>query len=297
MKFNQINWVVIWEELYHWSSDTKEGAKFNSIYTGQAVFTTMSSIGWKIYFLEDHLDRLLDNALVLDIIDTKKIKYLRKELEELIFRLNRKVYNLYSIDMEIKVYLSKNFFNNEVIYNIFFLKYPNIFRKFFKKWIKLKVVKMKRLIPETKNVCFLVSYLAQKEAIQSWFDDALFVENDWRIKEWTTSNVFFSVKNLRGDNVRIITPNRDILFWVTRKKVISLLKEEGFQVEERDVYLDEIKKYLSCSDYEVSSFITWTTKTVIPVKNIDNLKFDLKFSKFVRDLLRKKYWDLEKIKI
>ena len=58
------------------------------------------------------------------------------------------------------------------------------------------------------------------------------------IQEVGTMNIFFKIED------KFITPELDgcVLDGITRKSVISLLKDQGFEVEERKITIDEIKQ-------------------------------------------------------
>lgn len=58
------------------------------------------------------------------------------------------------------------------------------------------------------------------------------------IQEVGTMNIFFKIED------KFITPELDgcVLDGITRKSVISLLKDQGFEVEERKITIDEIKE-------------------------------------------------------
>ena len=86
-------------------------------------------------------------------------------------------------------------------------------------------------------------------------DDVLY-HSEGIVTEFPRSN-FFMID--RDD--RIVTPAKNILEGITRKAVISAAKDH-FNVQERDVYLEELK-------HAKEAFLTSTTKLIMPVCEID----------------------------
>lgn len=84
--------------------------------------------------------------------------------------------------------------------------------------------------------------------------DVLYHKNG-EVSEVSRSN-FFVVKN-----GTVITPDKHVLYGITRKKTIQLAKEIC-PVEERTVTIGEVANADEC-------FITGTTKKVMPVVEID----------------------------
>ncbi len=80
---------------------------------------------------------------------------------------------------------------------------------------------------------------------------------DGKILEASTSNIFI-VKN--GE---VITPKENILFGITRKKVLEILSKLGISFEERDIPLEE---FFSADEV----FITSSFKDVVPVIRADS---------------------------
>jgi branched-chain amino acid aminotransferase len=110
------------------------------------------------------------------------------------------------------------------------------------------------------NGHYLNSMLAVHEAKQQGFDDALMLDTQGCVAECSTSNIFLVQKN------NISTPDRSsILEGITRDTIMILAKERGFQIAERRITRDEVY----CAD-EV--FITGTAAEITPVVELDNRK-------------------------
>lgn len=105
---------------------------------------------------------------------------------------------------------------------------------------------------------YINSMLANAEARQQGFDDALMLDTNGCVAECSTSNIFV----VQGRCIS--TPDRTaILQGITRDTAIELARERNYKVEERRITRDEIY----CAD-EV--FITGTAAELTPVVALDN---------------------------
>lgn len=109
------------------------------------------------------------------------------------------------------------------------------------------------------NGAYVNSALAKQDALDSGFDDCLFLNQHGYVSELSAANIFF-VK--RGE---LITPDpaSDILEGINRRSIIELAKKNGITVQERKVALTE----LYTAD-EV--FACGTSAFVSPIVEIDN---------------------------
>ncbi|HEX9958377.1 MAG TPA: aminotransferase class IV [Fibrella sp.] len=81
---------------------------------------------------------------------------------------------------------------------------------------------------------------------------------DGEISELSRSNIFLVMGN------RLVTPNRNILYGITRRTILDLTKAD-FQVEERPVLLSDL--------YEADEvFTTSSNKKVLPIVQIGDLQ-------------------------
>jgi branched-chain amino acid aminotransferase len=111
-----------------------------------------------------------------------------------------------------------------------------------------------RQFPELKSTNYIQAVLLQKKKREEGIVEVLYVSNG-RVLECTGSNIFIVKKGV------IATPEKDIIYGITRKVAIDLAKKE-FSVEERGISVEE----LFAAD-EV--FITGSFKEVVPVVRID----------------------------
>lgn len=110
---------------------------------------------------------------------------------------------------------------------------------------------------------YLSVRLARKEAQDYGVHEAIFLDHRGFVSEAATATIFYVYRH--GDIVKLYTPPvyASILPSITRDAVITLAKELGYQVMERDVARDE----LYCAD-EV--FTTGSSQQIMPVVEIDH---------------------------
>lgn len=108
------------------------------------------------------------------------------------------------------------------------------------------------------NGAYVNSVLAKQDAIDSGYDDCVFLDGNGHVCELSAANVFL----VRGGT--LITPDVscDILDGINRRTVLTLAAEDGIPVLERTVDLTEL--YIAD---EV--FVTGTSAGVAPVVEVD----------------------------
>lgn len=108
------------------------------------------------------------------------------------------------------------------------------------------------------NGAYVNSVLAKQDAIDSGFDDCIFLDSGGHVCELSAANIFL----VRGGV--LITPDvtSDILDGINRRTILTLAREEGIPVQERTVDLTEL--YIAD---EV--FVCGTSAGVAPVFQID----------------------------
>jgi len=106
---------------------------------------------------------------------------------------------------------------------------------------------------------YINSILASLEAKKNGYDEALLLDYEGNIAEGPGENIFFVKKGV------IITPplKKQILAGITRDSIITIAKDIGIKVEERNIKLDEAYK-------AEEAFFTGTAVEVTAIKEIDN---------------------------
>jgi branched-chain amino acid aminotransferase len=117
--------------------------------------------------------------------------------------------------------------------------------------------------------------LASAEAHKLGFDQVLWMDafEHKYVQECGTMNVFFIIGN------KAITPGLEsgtILEGVTRDSTIVLLKEMGYEVEERALSIDEIIEAYKVGDVN-EIFGTGTAATISLIKELQYKNYNMKF--------------------
>ncbi len=108
---------------------------------------------------------------------------------------------------------------------------------------------------------YIICTLSKSFAEEKGYNEALMLDYRGYVAEATSSNIF-----LIHDN-EIHTPIPDcFLNGITRQTVIQMLKQKGFNLIERYIKPDELSKF-----EEV--FLTGTAAEITPVKSIDSINF------------------------
>ncbi len=108
---------------------------------------------------------------------------------------------------------------------------------------------------------YMICTMSKHQAEAAGFHDALMLDWRGRVAEATGANIFLVIDGV------IHTPVPDcFLDGITRRTVIGLAKDRGYEVVEREIWPDDLK-----SAQEV--FLTGTAAEVTPVGRIDGLTF------------------------
>ena len=128
------------------------------------------------------------------------------------------------------------------------------------------------------NGAYVNSVLAKQDAIDSGFDDCIFLDINGHVCELSAANIFL----VRGGT--LITPDvtSDILDGINRRTILTLAREEGLEVQERTVDLTEL--YIAD---EV--FVCGTSAGVAPVHEIDGRAVAERATGPVTLMLRKRH--------
>jgi branched-chain amino acid aminotransferase len=133
--------------------------------------------------------------------------------------------------------------------------------------IRLRTATWRRPPPETAPVRakasagYAIGTLAKHQAERAGCDDALMLDHQGRIAEATGANIFFV-----RDSV-LHTPVPDcFLDGLTRQTAIALAKGRGIEVVERKILPDELGQFNAC-------FVTGTAAEITPVREIDGIAY------------------------
>ena len=226
-----------------------------AILRGYGVFDFFRTVGLQPVFFEDHIDRFFRSANILRL----KCPVKKETLKSMILKLisQNKIENS-GIRMVLTGGESSNGYAigepKLIVTNEPLTPIP---KEHFSEGVKLISYEYLRDIPEVKTTNYLMGIYNIPEIIASGAVDQLY---HWqgKISELTRSNFF-----IIDQNNKIITAADGVLKGVNRKYVLDIARQK-FDVEERDVYMEELTS-------AKEAFITGTTKLIIPVRQIDDV--------------------------
>ncbi len=216
----------------------------------KGFFTTLKFANNKIYFLNEHIQRLKQTA-----------KYLNFEFSD------------YNFDFIIKQLIQLNnvkrakvrimFFNPFQVSCLITLSGLDIIDRPIT--LKSKVTLRKTDDFKYKLLQFLENIKLIDKAKEKGFDDWLFIDENGFLLESTFSNIFLIYEN------RIFTPPKfqPILPGVIRKVLLSNELVKDYRFIEKKIHYSEIKNF-------DAAFITNSIKGIVPIKEIDNFPYQTK---------------------
>lgn len=234
-----------------------------SVYTVFAVNKT--SRGLAAFRLKDHFNRLLESSKIIGMDDFEK----NWNYEKFITAVNQLIA---ANKIETDVFVRASAHVNELV--------PGTRSRGLKTTLSMFIYPAKAIVPRDGvrlktsvwrrvpddaiparakvNGAYVNSVLAKQDAIDSGYDDCIFLDSFGHVCELSAANIFL-VKN-----GCVITPDTtsDLLEGINRKTIIELAEQEGYALEQRTVDLTE----LYVAD-EV--FICGTSAFVASVKEID----------------------------
>jgi branched-chain amino acid aminotransferase len=114
---------------------------------------------------------------------------------------------------------------------------------------------------EIKSLNYLNSVLAKQEATDAGADDALMLDRNGFVSEATTTNLFL----VKYEDVFTPTTSAGILPGVTRRRVIKLVKELGYEMYEKGL-----------TPYDVTNadeaFLTGTLAEIVPLVKVRGIE-------------------------
>lgn len=220
---------------------------------GFGVYENVSLRNGRVYFLIDHLERLLHSAKVIELGHSFTVKTMAQWVNWTIAKNKIQSANIKILligGAEPRLYIM-----------LLAPRYPD--KKIYREGVKVVPYIYERFLPQAKTLNMLPSYLAFIVAKEQGACDALFVDNHGHAVEGARSN-FFAIKN----KTLFTAPVKRVLDGVTRRTVIQCAKKNGYKIIEKNIKLREIFKY-------DGAFLTNTSTKIVPIRQIDNKKFEI----------------------
>lgn len=218
---------------------------------GFGVYENLKLRKGKLFFGSDHVERLFHSAKQIGL----KHKFKHTEIEKWIADLTVK--NKIQT-ANIKIILLGG---DKPKLFIFMLNPLYVEKKDYRNGVRATTFEHERFAPQAKTLNMLPSYVVYQKAKASGAYDALLVDKKGNIVEGSRSN-FFAIK----DKTLYTPPENLVLSGITRKTVIDCARENGYDVKEKEIPLEDV------FDYD-GAFLTNTSGKIVPIKTIDEESF------------------------
>ena len=234
---------------------------------GFGVYETIRVTNGVSRFLSEHLERLAESARIIGLEHLFSTTTIYGSVEKLIEKNNVETCNL-------KILLIGGKTKEDA--SLYILALSPLFpdKKLYRDGVHCITYPYERVLPHAKTLNMLGSYLAYRKARMADAYDALLLNRKGSITEGTRTN-FFCIK----DKTIMSPPEEEILLGVTRKHVLSVARENGFSLEERDITFEELRAF-------DGAFITSTSSKVMPIRTIDSFTFK-EPGEALKELMRK----------
>lgn len=239
--------ISYFEGNYVPSSSAKISIQTHAFQYGTAVFGGLRGYfnpekeNLFLFRLEDHFQRLVNSTKIMQL----QFSLSPLELVEITKELVRKTGAKQNIYLRPIVYtsslqLSPRFHDVKADIAIYVLRMDdyldtqNGLTTMVSSWTRFS----DNMIPTLSKVSggYVNSALAKSEAVQNGMDEAIFLDNRGFVSEGSAENIFLVRKGT------IITPSlgSSILEGITRRTILTLAKDLGYEVIERDILRSEL---------------------------------------------------------
>ncbi len=244
--------IDLYSQSLHYGYSVFEGIRSYKTVTGET----------KIFKAEEHYDRLRNSALAMNMPYT----WSNEELIDATYEVLKRN-NLQDAYIRPLVYAPMNmsFVKNEVSYIV--IEVWEMAPFFGDKLLRIMTSSFQRPNPKGFKITakagghYVNSILASQEAKAKGYDEALLTDMNGFVAEGVGANMFYEKDG------KLFTPaTGNILPGITRATVLEICGELGFDVEEKQITLEEIKE----AD---AAFFCGTAAEVIGWDSFDNVKF------------------------
>lgn len=232
------------EEVTNYTKDSNE--------SGRIIYEVIRVIDKTPLFYEEHIKRLESSFRLMDKVFSYKYEKIREYLVKLI-NANNVVNGNIKLTFDIKTDTMK----------VFSIKHSYPSEELYKEGVKTILYHGERTNPNAKVVDSNFRANVTNEINKANAFEAILVNNNGYITEGSKSNIFM-IKN----NVLYTSPLEEVLPGVTRGRIIAVAKNIGIEFEEKKISYKEL-------DTIDAMFISGTSPKILPIKEVDNMKYDV----------------------
>jgi D-alanine transaminase/branched-chain amino acid aminotransferase len=223
-------------------------------------------------FLEDHLDRFYHSAAEMRL----SIQESRQEIRDILFHLIREN-SLQTSGIRLILTGGASPDGYQIIEPALAIVQQVIHSpadELAMPGIHLLTYPFQRQLAHVKTTDYLMAIWLQPWLKKNGGDDILYHQSG-KFTECPRSNFFIVT-----EQGTLVTPGSHMLKGITRKQVLTLAGISGINVEERDISLDDIR-----TAHE--AFITSSTKRIVPVRQVDDIRFPM----LEKDSVTRRLWE------
>ncbi len=260
-------WIWYDGKMVPWK-DARVHVLTHGLHYASSVFEGQRAYGGEVFKLQEHSERLIRSAALLDFDLSYTAGQIGEACREVLDRNGLTNAYMRPVAWRGSEVLGVSARGTRAHVAIAAWDWPSYFsREQRLRGIALNWSKWKRPSPETipshakAAGLYMICTLSKDAAIAAGYDDSLMLDYRGYVAESTGANIFF-VKSRD-----IVTPEPDcFLNGITRQTVIGLAKQKGYSVTERHVKPEELAGFDEC-------FLTGTAAEVTPVRAIGDYAF------------------------
>lgn len=217
---------------------------------GFGVYESIRVVRGVALFLNDHIERLMMSARVIELAHTFDVSTIEKWVTDLVTHVKADACNLKLLLIGAK---------KPEDAQLYIVPLSPLFpeKKLYTRGASAMTIAYERYLPNAKTLNMLPSYLAYRKAKNAGCYDALYVNRHGHITEGTRTN-FFVIKG----KTLISPPKDEILEGVTLMHVIEVAEKNGYTIEYRPIPLTDLSTF-------DGAFLTSTSSKIMPLTKID----------------------------
>ena len=256
----------------------------HSLHYSGGVFEGERSYNGKVFKLEEHTERLLNSAKIMQLEVPFNFDQIIKAHQ--IFIKQNEIIDAYVRPMIFRGCESLNMTNDSLSVNLMITathsrsaSKDTHFNLHISKWRKPAEDSFPAQVKSSGHYNMII--VAQKEAKFSGFDDAVMLDSKGFIAESTTANIFFVKDGI------LYTPIADrFLNGITRQTVIEIAAEHNIKTIEKRIELGDVSRFDEC----------FVTGTAVEIKYVNSIAIEGQKVVFesseITDFLKNKYHKL-----
>lgn len=225
--------------------------RIESMY-GFGVYETLKVRGGILYFVKEHVNRLLHSAECIEL----EHPFSQVSIETFIRNLIQEVQE---DSLNIKILLMGAAKKEDAQLYIFPLAplFPK--RSWYRDGVSVCSFVYERWMPQSKSLNMLPSFYYYTHAQKEGHYDALYVDTSGNIREGSRTNIYF----MKGTQI-VSPPKVDVLEGVTMMTLENAIEKTSFTIHYQKIPYTSIQKY-------DAAFLSSTSTKIIPVREIDGV--------------------------